>query len=60
MPTRWRADTAFGEAYCTRASASTTITPSPTRGATGALLRRASNGKLPSAIIAAKRWKIDW
>ena len=36
-----------------------TITPSPTRGATGALLRRASNGKLPSAIIAANRWKMD-
>ena len=58
MPTRWSADTALGEAYCTLASASTTITPSPTRGATGPLLRRPSYGKLPSAIIAAKRWKM--
>ena len=33
MPTRWSAELAFGETYCTSASASSHMTPSPTRGA---------------------------
>ena len=50
--------TALGLAKRTRRSGSSRITPSPTRGASS---NSSSwrNGKLPSAIIAAKRSNVD-
>ena len=47
--------TAFGLANRTRRSASSRITPSPTRGASSNSSSSWRNGKLPSAIIRAKR-----
>ena len=59
MPTRWNAETALGDAYVTRASASSTITPSPTRGRVAAAVCSAANGKAPLAIMSANRRKIE-
>ena len=47
--------TAFGLAKRTRRSGSSTITPSPTRGASSNSSSSWRNGKVPSAIMCAKR-----
>ena len=52
---RCSVDTAFGEAYSTRPDESSTITPSPTRGASLVSASSVSNGKSPSEIMRAKR-----
>ncbi len=56
MPTRCRWETALGEPKRTRASSSSTITPSPTRGAALESATGPLNGNEPSAIIDANRW----
>ena len=59
MPTRCSADTALGDAYRTRALPSSTITPSPTRGATLESATRPVKGNNPEEIIVAKSSKIE-
>ena len=59
MPRRCIELTAFGLANRTRRSGSRRITPSPTRGASSNSSSSWRNGKLPSAIIAAKRSNVD-
>ena len=54
-PRRCSADTALGEVYSTRPEASSTMTPSPTRGASSVSTSSASNGKSPVAIMRANR-----
>jgi len=58
MPTRCSADTALGDAKRTRASSSSAITPSPTRGAALESATGPWNGNEPSAIIDANRWNM--
>ena len=55
MPMRCSELTAFGLANRIRASASSTITPSPTRGASSSSISSRANGNVPSAIMRAKR-----
>ena len=55
-PMRCSADTAFGEAYSTRPSWSSTTAPSPTRGASSEA-SSAPKGNSPVVSIRAKRWK---
>ncbi len=57
-PTRWSADTAFGDVYTTRACESSSMTPSPTRGASSGSGSSVSNGYVPAAIIRANRLKM--
>ena len=66
MPTRWRGcrrgaapSWRSARGSVTRPSASRLITPSPTRGAAVESAPRAGYGNEPSAIIPAKRSKID-
>ena len=58
MPTRCSAELAFGDTYCTSPSASSHITPSPTRGAALESPARCGNGNVPIAIMRTKLWKI--
>ncbi len=55
MPIRCSALTALGLAKRTRRPSSSTITPSPTRGASSSSTSLSPNGKLPSATIRASR-----
>jgi hypothetical protein len=54
MPTRCNAELALGDTYCTWDRASSTITPSPTRGAALESPTRCGNGNEPAAIIETK------
>ena len=58
-PMRWRADTALGEAYSTRAVESSSRTPSPTRGASSLATSSTGKGNSPLVIMRAKRSKIS-
>ena len=54
-PTRCSAEMALGDAYSTRAEPSSTITPSPTRGASSLKPSSLVNGNSAAAIMRAKR-----